>query len=190
NQAEHLVRSFSFVNNNHPEILASALNLLNQAIRKDPSFWPAYSEKLGIQTTLKQLDSACVTAKQLVVLRPKDDFFSYLAGEAFERNGDTTTAWNYYKKALVLNSSLLDTMKTTNDKFRIEKESRATILILLNQPEKAHEIYQQLFDSEKIPWRKEHYEDLLYMDRHERVFGGTLESIIKRMDKEKKHKSN
>jgi len=189
-QAERKAREYNPGDNNRSEIYRSALNLLNQAIKKDPRYWPAYEEKILYQTTLKQLDSAAVTAKQLVILKPQDDFVFYHAGEALERVGDTTTAWDYYKKALVLNNNQLDTMKVTSEKFRLEKRNRAMILRLLNQPEKAHDILQQLYDTEKDDRLKEFYRRDLELNRHDEIFGISFSSFIKKVDKGKEHKPN
>ncbi len=78
--------------------------------------------KFYSQVHLKKNDSAIVTGKQIINLRPHNAFITYQIGQLYEKIGDTVTSVKYYKHALSILDAALDTMNVKSEKYNLSLE--------------------------------------------------------------------
>ncbi|HTD39100.1 MAG TPA: hypothetical protein VK671_00670 [Mucilaginibacter sp.] len=134
--------------------------LLNRATKIDSNYFLGYYSKFGIQYASNQYTDALVTGKEMLRLRPNDAVIKYLVGKIYDKTGDTIRARSYYKDYLSYCDHILDTMSKDNRQFKDTELQKALALILLNQPQKGHDILNKLYQ-EADNWHKDSY--LLYM---------------------------
>lgn len=121
------------------------LALLNRATKIDSNYFIGYWNKFGIQYASKQYTNALVTGKEMLRLRPKDAVLKYLVGKVYNNTGDTIRAELYYNDYLHYCDRILDTLTRSNRQFKSIELQKAIVLILLNQPQKGHEILEKLY---------------------------------------------
>ncbi|MGZ3810270.1 MAG: hypothetical protein ACXVJN_00985 [Mucilaginibacter sp.] len=136
------------------------LGFLNRATKIDSNYLLGYWNKFPIQYTLKQYANALITAKKIVWLSPKNVVAKYLLGKVYDKTGDTMRAGFYYKYYLGYCDSILDTMSVGNRQHKSIELQKAVVLILLNQPQKGHDILNKLYQEADAQERDEY---LLYM---------------------------
>ena len=154
-------------------LLQEAINILNKSLKIDSNYYIAYRNKMNFQAELKQQDSAFFTAKQIIKKWPKQTQITILAGEYCEFKGDTTSAVGYYKKALSVINHVLDSIGVNSKRYGSRQIEKAKVLMLLDQPEKAHNILKDLFDHATSEFDKQNLKDLMGMNRHDVLYGKT-----------------
>jgi len=154
--------------------LKNAIRLLDQAITIDSNYYSLYKSKLAFQDELNLRDSAFFTAKLIVKKYPGDELTKIMLGRYYEFKGDSTAAFTCYKNSLSeINYTLSkigakpDTAGTYYNKYKFEELKKAEVLILLNQPEEAHNILKDNLKTETNEDIKLHLNRLLSMNRHD-----------------------
>jgi tetratricopeptide (TPR) repeat protein len=147
-----------------------ALTLLNRAIAIDTNYYTAYHDKLAFQHLLNLRDSAFATAKLIVRRWPGEVKTKILLGEYYELKGDTLSAFKCYNNALSAINHHLDEADSISRRY--EQIDKAKILILLNQPEEAHNILKEVFDKEDNETIKQNLQRLMGESRHEFLSNG------------------
>jgi tetratricopeptide (TPR) repeat protein len=127
--------------------------------------------KFSSQIRLKQYDSAIVTGKQILKVKPHNAFITYQIGELYEKLGDTVTSVEYYKHALSILDTALDTMNVKNEKYNWVKLNKAIVLILLGQKKAGDTIIQDVYNNETLYSNKQYDLSVLNMTRKELVYG-------------------
>ncbi|MEO6852134.1 MAG: hypothetical protein ABI166_15940 [Mucilaginibacter sp.] len=134
--------------------------LLNRATKIDSNYFLGYWNKFPIQYALKQYANALATGKEMLRLKPKDTIVQFLVGKIYDQMGDTVIAKVYYKGYLIYCERKLDTMSRSSKQRSLVEFEKALVLILLNQPQKGHDILNKLY-KQADDWDKDRY--LVYM---------------------------
>jgi tetratricopeptide (TPR) repeat protein len=147
--AEKLNRSAmdTAMNSNSTRKLQSAINLLNQAIKIDSTYFPAYNNKMTFQITIKQYQEAINTGKQMIKLRPNNVAVTFTVGLLNDKIGDGFLAKQYYNKVLTTDNAVLDTMHTQNKAYSNVQLSKALCFIMLNEQQKGGTIIKKLYST-------------------------------------------
>jgi tetratricopeptide (TPR) repeat protein len=147
-------------------------NSLNPNL-KDSSMhnWGAYMKKFYSQVRLKHNDSAIITGKQIIKLKPKNALITYEIGELYEKTGDTVTSIEYYKRALVILNTVLDTMNVKSVNYNFLRLNKAVVLILLGQEKAGDDILRDSYNNETLYSNKQYDLSLLHMTRKELIYG-------------------
>jgi tetratricopeptide (TPR) repeat protein len=156
---------------NNPKALPYAITMLDKATAIDTNYFSAYQDKFIFQTELKRYSDALITAKHLLVLRPKNVEIKDKVAMAYERAGDSLTAAKYYKSALSTYKEILDTMSVNNPSYKIFKMEEATDLIMLNQQKDGYGLLKQLYNDETDPNYKPMYQQFMNMSRNDMLYG-------------------
>jgi tetratricopeptide (TPR) repeat protein len=127
--------------------------------------------KFYSQVNLKQNDSAIITGKQILKVKPHNAFITYQIGELYEKLGDTITSVEYYKHALSILDTALDTMNVKNEKYNWVKLNKAIVLILLGQKRAGDKIIQDVYNNETLYSNKQYDLSVLNMTRKELIYG-------------------
>ena len=159
----------------NPEDYQNAIGLLDKAIAIDSTYIGAYRKKISLETLLKQYDKALITSKKLNSLRPENPSFALTTGILYEKNGDTSSSFNYYRKALALYEKILDTMSMANQEHFGFAMNRGIIFILLNKPEIGNDILKALYQNQADEKYKEYLIPLMNKPRKDVVDYLTLE---------------
>ncbi len=130
-----------------------------------------YMKKFYSQVHLKQNDSAIITGKQIIKLKPKNALITYEIGELYEKTGDTVTSVEYYKHALVILNAVLDTMNVKSVDYHFLRLNKAVVLILLGQQKAGDDILRDSYNNEVIYSNKQYDLSLLHMTRKELIYG-------------------
>jgi tetratricopeptide (TPR) repeat protein len=83
--------------------LPAALDLLQQAIAKDPTFSPAYSLLAKLNFSAGNLDKAGEAISQALALTPYMPDFLYVQGKIFEREGKLDEALEVFERTTLVN---------------------------------------------------------------------------------------
>ncbi|HEY4326168.1 MAG TPA: hypothetical protein VGN20_19430 [Mucilaginibacter sp.] len=170
NQAMQLYANSLGINDRN-KTLEQAVNLLNKAVKIDSGYFRANWNKCLIQNTMKQYDSALVTSKQILKLRPKNVDIQLMVGTAYERAGDTVSAAKYYTSTLLTYNNILDTMSIKNEAYKTLKVGKAITLIMLHQDKKGYDMFKELYTTETDPNYKPMYQNFIGLTRHDFLYG-------------------
>lgn len=163
---------FSLKYNNPNQALEHSINLLNQAIKLDSNYFTAYWNKFAFQGDLKQYNKAILTGKQMIGLRPQNASLKFIVGETYEKMGDTITSAEYYRSSLSMLNNILDTIKVSDNKnYKSTVVNKAIVLILLNQPEKGHNILRELYAKEANESYKQMLQMFISFTKHDVMYG-------------------
>jgi tetratricopeptide (TPR) repeat protein len=130
-----------------------------------------YIRKFNSQAYLKQNDSAIVTGKQIIRMRPNNAYYTYQIGMLYEKNGDSVAATGYYKHALSIFNSELDTMDTHSWRYNIAKIEKAVVLLLLGQKDAGDSVINELLSVETIDSNKQYLLLIMRLSRKELIYG-------------------
>lgn len=139
--------------------------------KSDSHIVASYIRKFNSQVHLKQNDSAIVTGKQIIRIRPNNAYYTYQIGELYEKTGDSITAIGYYKNALSIFNAALDTMDTHSWRYNFAKLEKAVVLILLGQKDAGDSVIKELLSAETIDSNKQYLLIILSMSRKELIYG-------------------
>lgn len=163
---------FSLAYHDYNQALEHSIDLLNQAIRIDSNYLTAYWNKFMFQNDLKRYKDAAVTGQQLIKLKPLNASIKYMVGETYDRMGDTITSAEYYRSSLSMLDNMLDTMKASDNKiYKSAIVNKAIVLILLNQPEKGHNILKELYAKETNESYKRMLQMYIDFNKHGVIYG-------------------
>lgn len=132
-----------------------AITLLDQAIRSDSNYYPAYTNKLTFQLALKQYGQALPTAKKINTLRPEDPVPYVSVGLLYEALHDTLSSQKYFAAANMHFQKILDTMNKANASYEQFIMNKAINLVLLGQQENGNALLRELYDDTKSDLMKE-----------------------------------
>jgi len=152
----------------HPD-----MKLIDSAteIKDGKKNYSLYYRKLLYQNQLKQYKDALITSRLMLQLRPNDDETVFIVGQAYERSGDTASAFKYYKGSLALCDKKLQMMDTKNRSFKETKTERALILMLLGREKESQEILTELLKNETDLAGQDEFRQLINMDRRDLLYG-------------------
>ena len=139
--------------------------------KSDSHIFGSYVRKFNSQVYLKQNDSAIVTGKQIIRIRPNNAYYTYRIGELYEKTGDSITAIGYYKHALSIFNAALDTMDRNSWRYNFAKLEKAVVLILLGQKNAGDSVINELLSAETIDSNKQYLLIMLNMSRKELIYG-------------------
>jgi len=174
--------NMNFSSGTRAKDLHHAIRLLDQAILIDSNFFIPRWNKLSFQTELKQLDSAVITGKRILKKWPKNTLVITFVGEYCDQKGDSVAAAKYYRNALSVINHDLDSLAVSSRHYNNRLLEKAKLLILLNQPERAQAILQDMYKTETDPYQKEVFKDFMGMTRLDILNGKT--TISKGVTKE------
>ncbi|MGZ3766682.1 MAG: tetratricopeptide repeat protein [Mucilaginibacter sp.] len=141
-----------------------------EPLKGDEHLFSAYIKKFYSQVHLKNNDSAILTGKQIIKIRPHNAFITYQIGGLYEKTGDTVTSVYYYKRALVILDAALDTLNTKSWKYNWVKLNKAVVLILLDQKKAGDDIIEDLYNTETLNSNKQYYLSILKMTRKQVIY--------------------
>jgi len=162
-----------------------AITLINRAIKLDSNYFRAYINKFSFQTQVTQYDSALVTGKRIIKLRPDAYPIWQMMGSIYEEKGDTVTAKDYYNKALTACDKMLDTMRSGNMAYKITQTDKARYLILLRKEKEGRDILKSLDTKEPEGRFKDVLKEYLSMPRQDFMNFG--QPKVMAIDPNKKH---
>jgi tetratricopeptide (TPR) repeat protein len=132
------------------ENYTKAIALLNEAIKLDSNYYPAYTNKLSFQLALKQYSDALPTAKKINMLRPDDPVPYVSIGLLCEVLHDTISSQKYFAAADSHFNNILDTMDRTNIDYEQIMMNKGINLILLGQQQNGNELLRQLYEKSTV----------------------------------------
>lgn len=152
--------------------LDSALVLLDSAIKIEPGFLAAYSNKTEIYVRQGKLYKALETARQLEKIDPQNPQAIFGVGLLLEKTGKITNAKEYYQKALVLYEDELNHSRSDEKKYRTIQVNYAYALIFANRKEDAKKELNAILkkDSSYFPAK------LLLSSSREKLLAGIMET--------------
>jgi len=125
-----------------------AVGLLDSAIAIDSNYFSSYILMLQCQSALKQYDRALQTAHKMERIKPQGHAFYSEVATVYELMGDTVTSKEYFRKAFVYTSGILDTMSRSNFLYPWIVINKGTFLVMSGQQEKGNKILKQLYTAE------------------------------------------
>ncbi|HZX59949.1 MAG TPA: hypothetical protein VFE54_14530 [Mucilaginibacter sp.] len=141
--------------------------------KSDSHIFGSYIRKFNSQVHLKQNDSAIVTGKQIIRIRPNNAYYTYQIGELYEKTGDSITAIGYYKHALSIFNSALDTMDTHSWRYNFAKFEKAVVLMLLGQKDAGDSVINELLSVETMDSNKQYLLLIKSLSRKEFIYGSS-----------------
>ena len=154
-----------------------AITLINRAIKLDSNYFRAYVNKFGFQTQVAQFDSALVTGKRIIKLRPDAYPIWQMMGSIYEVKGDTVSAKDYYNKALITCDKIIDTMRSENMAYKITQTDKARYLILLRKEKEGRDIFKNLNAKEPEGPFKDVLKEYLSMPRQDFIDFGQPKDV-------------
>ncbi len=130
-----------------------------------------YIRKFNAQVSLKQNDSAIVTGKQIISRRPNNAYYTYQIGELYEKKGDSAIATRYYKNALSIYNSTLDTIDTHSWGYSFAKFEKAIVLFLLGRKDEGDSVIKELLSVETMDSNKQYLLLVMSLSRKELIYG-------------------
>ena len=149
------------------ENYTKAIALLNEAIKLDSNYYPAYTIKLSFQLALKQYSDALPTAKKINMLRPDDPVPYVSIGLLCEVLHDTISSQKYFAAADSHFNNILDTMDRTNIDYEQIMMNKGINLILLGQQQNGNELLRQLYEKSTSSLMKETISSLINKTKKE-----------------------
>lgn len=125
------------------EDLQKALELLNAAASKMPTYYQAHWNKLIIQNQLGLRDEAYQTLQTLEELRPKNPDLKATDGIFLLIKGDSVHAQQKFEAADALFNEVLDTLHNINDPYQTIRINKAINMRFMGKEQEA----QALLDS-------------------------------------------
>jgi tetratricopeptide (TPR) repeat protein len=150
---------------------ADAILLLDKATAIDSNYYTAYWNKYSFQWTLKQYDKALVTAKHLNRIKPDAPDYYVSIGLLYEKLGDTVSARQHFKDALVRYNNILDTMDSKNKNYDNLLINKAVNLIFAGQQTEGNEMLKQLYEKHKDDMYAQAIEMFMNKSRQEIIDG-------------------
>jgi len=154
-------------------VLRRAIPLLDQAIAVDSNYYTAYFNKSTFQIQLRLFDSALMTAKTMIKIRPNRSEPKILAGEIYDMMGDTVNAFKLYRNALGILDQTLKTTNKTSDVYWQNKTGEGILYILLNHAAQGREIFQEVLTTTADPIEKQLLQQYLTMNKRDWLHGQT-----------------
>jgi len=144
------------INSRHQDAYFQAIQMLDEAIMIDTTYYLAYANKAGVWLILKEYSNAIDVLRYLVANIKKDYCEGYtLLGLIHEKLGDYTTAESYYWQAVHCYED-----KNQERQDLINQIQRAHLLHILKQPEGLmvmDSLIQRNMDNEELKIFKEIY---------------------------------
>lgn len=129
--------------------LKKAIALLDQAIQIDSNYFLAYTNKLTFQLDIKQFDGALKTAFTLNRLKPEVPDYYVTTGLLYLLKNDSISAHKFFEKAAAQFNKVLDTMKESEENYKMILSNKALNLVFLGQETEGNKIFKNLYDNEK-----------------------------------------
>ncbi len=142
--------------------LEYVVDLLSQAIDKDPSNTQIYLDKVKFLGKLGEYDEALNTLSIVADKDPNSSMVPFLQGVIMENKGDSLAAQSYYAKSLVLYDK-----KNGNSSNVYDQLGRATIQLMLYQPVDLNIQKMDIPDNEPMELIQYHVSRLENFDRQE-----------------------
>jgi tetratricopeptide (TPR) repeat protein len=139
----------------HSNNYDSAITLLDKAISIDSNFTSAYANKTFFQLQLNQFDTALLTSKKLLGIKPNVPEYIVMTGMICEKLSDTISSREYFTQAAIIYDNILDTMSKTNKNYDGYLMNKAVNLIFLEQQQKGNDILKQVYNDKRNEADKE-----------------------------------
>jgi len=142
-----------------------AILYLNNAIAIDSNSYPAYYNKLEIQTLLKQYDSAVITWKSLKRFNINNFDYYIHGGMLYYKIGDITVSKNYFEKSLSICNQLLDTLNANSQNYSLILIDKGSDLVMLDRKNEANVIFKKLANRQSDADIKNYFLSFINMDK-------------------------
>jgi len=149
-----------------PQVLTTAIGLLNQATSIDTSYYTAYWNKRAYQIEARQYTDAFATGKQMLKLSPDNADDYTCQGMISEMALDSVGAVKYFNQAISLYNSILDTMNVNNKDYKPMELGKAMDLIMVNQRTNGNEILKKLQDDSQGIFEKKSYKKYINLSKN------------------------
>jgi tetratricopeptide (TPR) repeat protein len=151
----------------NPDSCRKALSFLDSATAIDSTCFLCYCNKLMFLNALMQYDRAIMTINRLLRMRPNANDLYLAGGVYYIKAGDSVSSTAYFKKALAILNSVLDTMNTANRDYEMLSVNKAIVMIMLGSQVNGDQILQQLYDKEADSADKEYLASYMHKTRAE-----------------------
>jgi len=149
-----------------PQVLTTAIGLLNQATSIDTSYYTAYWNKRAYQIEARQYTDALATGKQMIKLSPDNADDYTCQGMVNEMALDSVSALKYFNQAISLYSSVLDTMDVNNKDYKAMELGKAMDLIMVNQRTNGNVILKKLQDDSQGIFERKSYKKYINLSKN------------------------
>ncbi|HEX3768393.1 MAG TPA: hypothetical protein VHT72_08445 [Puia sp.] len=123
-----------------------AATLLDSATTIDSNYFLGYANKLICLGRLKEFKKAIVSVKNMMRIRPVAPDLYATCGFLYESTGDSASAGENFKKALILDEGLLDTMSIKNRDYDMLCYNKAVAVIMTGDQAKGNKLLKALYD--------------------------------------------
>jgi tetratricopeptide (TPR) repeat protein len=149
-----------------PQVLTTAISLLNQATSIDTSYYTAYWNKRAYQIEARQYTDALATGRQMIKLSPNNADDYTCQGMISEMALDSVNALKYFNNAIIAYNRILDTMDISNSKYKPMQLGKAMDLIMVNQRTNGNAIFKKLQDDSQGIFEKKSYKKYINLSKN------------------------
>jgi len=143
------------------EDYTSALNLLNESIKLDSTYYIAYNNKIGIVVRMRRYDEAITTSKLLLLHKPDLAESHFFLGMLYDIKEDTIQARQSYENAIrIFNNRIAKGEMIAENEINL-----AGAYIMINEEEKGNKLLEKYLSDKKygIP------SEILYKKKRDQI---------------------